>query len=132
MSFNSFEFSNGSAMSESDNPCYFRSLLSLVFWKKCFNYWLLKTPPMVVGLDPDAPHLDVQVLRYLFRGDLPSIVFSDDALTKMHDSLPVSFRVSRQTFQSERAGLGRMVPSLGPRQRSSVPQKNVEPVDRMH
>jgi hypothetical protein len=67
----------------------FRPISDILHILKRARYWMLKNPPMVIGMDPTAPALDVQVLRDLFRGDLPSIVFCDDPITKMHDSLPM-------------------------------------------
>jgi hypothetical protein len=40
---------------------------------------------MVVGLGPDSPELSLGLLG----DDLPAVVFSDDQITKMHDSLPM-------------------------------------------
>jgi hypothetical protein len=44
---------------------------------------------MVVGLDPDSPELSFGNLFGLLGDDLPAIVFNDDPITKMHDSLPM-------------------------------------------
>jgi hypothetical protein len=44
---------------------------------------------MVVGLDPDSSELSHSNLVGLLGYNLPAIVFSDDPITKMHDSLPV-------------------------------------------
>jgi hypothetical protein len=49
--------------------------------------------PVVVRLDPDSPELSRANLVGLFDKSLPAVVFSDDPITKMHDSLPtVVFR----------------------------------------
>jgi hypothetical protein len=67
----------------------FRAISDILHILKRARYWMLKNPQMVVGLDSTARSLDVQVLRDLFRGDLPAIVFCDDKITKMYDSLPM-------------------------------------------
>jgi hypothetical protein len=50
---------------------------------------MLKQPVTVVGLDPSSEILDPIVLKSPLIGDLPFMVFSDDPITKMHDSLPM-------------------------------------------
>jgi hypothetical protein len=48
---------------------------------------------MVLGLDPDSPELSSGNLIDLRGDELPAVVFSDDPITKMHNSLPrVLFR----------------------------------------
>jgi hypothetical protein len=49
---------------------------------------MLKKIRMVVGLDGNSIELDLQRLIDLLRDDLSPIVFSDDPITKMYDSLP--------------------------------------------
>jgi hypothetical protein len=44
---------------------------------------------MVVGLDGNLIELDLQRLSDLLRDDLSPIVFNDDPITKMYDSLPM-------------------------------------------
>jgi hypothetical protein len=44
---------------------------------------------MAVGLNPDPPKLPLGNLISLLGGDLPAIVFSDDPIAKMHDSIPM-------------------------------------------
>jgi hypothetical protein len=69
-------------------------------------------PPMAVGLDPYSPELSLGNLVGLLGDDLPAVVFSDDSITKMHDSLPiVLFRF--EVLRSSRARLGCVFPSLG-------------------
>jgi hypothetical protein len=53
------------------------------------RYRMLKKPPMVVGLTTDSQELDLERLVLLLADDLPAVVFSDDQMTKMHDSLPM-------------------------------------------
>jgi hypothetical protein len=67
----------------------FRSLSDILHALKRARYRMLSDPPMVVGLLATDQMLDVQILRDLFRGDLPAIVFCNDPITKMHDSLPM-------------------------------------------
>jgi hypothetical protein len=56
---------------------------------KRVRYQMLKQPPMVVGLREDSPELSLGFLIHLIRDDLPAVVFSDQPMTKMHDSLPM-------------------------------------------
>jgi hypothetical protein len=44
-------------------------------------------PSIVIGLDQDSPELSLGNLVGLLGNDLPAVVFSDDPITKMHDSL---------------------------------------------
>jgi hypothetical protein len=44
---------------------------------------------MVVGLRQDSPELSLGSLIHLIRDDLLAVVFSDEPVTKMHDSLPM-------------------------------------------
>jgi hypothetical protein len=53
------------------------------------RYRMLKKLAMVVGLDINSPELNLERLVRLLGDDLPAIVFSDDPITKMHDSLPM-------------------------------------------
>jgi hypothetical protein len=67
---------------------------------------------MVVGLDPDSPELSLGHLVGFLGDDLLAVVFTDDLVTKMHDSLPmVLFRFEilvkcDEALQSSRARLG--------------------------
>jgi hypothetical protein len=54
------------------------------------RYRMLKKLAMVVGLDIDSIELNLERLVLLLGDDLPAIVFSDDPITKMHDSLPMA------------------------------------------
>jgi hypothetical protein len=53
------------------------------------RYRMLKRPSMVVGLDTSSAELNLECLINSLRDDLSPIVFSDEAITKMHDSLPM-------------------------------------------
>jgi hypothetical protein len=53
------------------------------------HYRMLKNPPVVISLGITSPELNLVRLIDLLGEDLPSMVFSDDAITKMHDSLPM-------------------------------------------
>jgi hypothetical protein len=44
---------------------------------------------MVVGLDQDSPELSLGSLVGLLGDRLPAVIFSDDPITKMHDSPPM-------------------------------------------
>jgi hypothetical protein len=73
---------------------HYRAILDLLYLLKCARYRALKNRPMVVGLDPDPPELSLGNLIGLLGDDLPAVVFRDDPITKMHDSLPmVLFRL---------------------------------------
>jgi hypothetical protein len=56
---------------------------------KCGRYRMLKKIRMVVCLDNNSIELDFQRLIDLLPNDLSPIVFSDDPITKMYDSLPM-------------------------------------------
>jgi hypothetical protein len=51
---------------------------------------MLNPPPMVVGLRHDSPELSLGSLIYSIRDDLRAVVFSDEPVTKMDDSLPIA------------------------------------------
>jgi hypothetical protein len=64
---------------------------------------------MVVGLDSNSIELDLQRLIDLLRNDLSPIVFSDDPINKMYDSLPqVLFRFEILLKLYEARKLGRI------------------------
>jgi hypothetical protein len=56
---------------------------------KRMQYRMLKQPPMVFGLQQDSPELSQCSLIHLIGGDLPAVVFGDELITKMQDSLPM-------------------------------------------
>jgi hypothetical protein len=44
---------------------------------------------VAVSLDPDSPEISLGNNVGLLGDDLPAVVFNDDPITKMHDSLPM-------------------------------------------
>jgi hypothetical protein len=44
---------------------------------------------MVAGFDPNSPESSLGKLFGLLGNDLPAVVFSDDLIAKIHDSLPM-------------------------------------------
>jgi hypothetical protein len=46
-------------------------------------------PPMIVGLNSDSPELVLGNLVGSLGDDLPAVVFSNDPITKTHNSLPM-------------------------------------------
>jgi hypothetical protein len=74
---------------------------------------MLKEPPVVVGLETSSPELSLSRLVRLLGDDLPAVVFSDDPVTKIHDSLPtVPFRNASEAMRGRRNGLGRIFLSV--------------------
>jgi hypothetical protein len=51
------------------------------------RYQMLKKITMVVGLETDTAQLSLQRLIEVIESDLPAIVFSNEQVTKIHDSL---------------------------------------------
>jgi hypothetical protein len=51
---------------------------------------MLKGPLMVADLDISSATLDLTILKNLLIEDLPLIVFSNDLVTKMHNSSPIA------------------------------------------
>jgi hypothetical protein len=51
---------------------------------------MLKTITMAVGLETDTAQVSLERFIEVIRGDLPAVVFSDEQVTKMHDSLPMT------------------------------------------
>jgi hypothetical protein len=52
---------------------------------------MLTTASMVVGLDVGSPELGLGRVVVSPGGDLPAVVFSHDAITKVHDARPMVF-----------------------------------------
>jgi hypothetical protein len=67
----------------------YRACSDVLHLLKRVRYRMLKSPPMVVGLEVTSPELNLGELKTLFKGFVPNVVFSDDPITKMHDSLPM-------------------------------------------
>jgi hypothetical protein len=44
-------------------------------------------PPMIVGFAPDSPELSLDNLIGLLGDDFPTVVFSNDPIIRIHDSL---------------------------------------------
>jgi hypothetical protein len=68
---------------------------------------MLKKTQMVVGLDGNLTELDLQRVIDLLRDDLSPIVFSDDPITKMYDSLPMGlfrFEVLLKLYEARELG----------------------------
>jgi hypothetical protein len=74
-----------------DTPCTrkYRAISDVMHMLKRARYRMLKTPPMAIGLNISDPTLELPALKMLFLGVLPPVVFCDDPITKMHDSLPM-------------------------------------------
>jgi hypothetical protein len=51
---------------------------------------LLKKITMTLDLKTDTAELNLEKLIEVIGSDLPTIMFSDEPVTKMHDSLPVA------------------------------------------
>jgi hypothetical protein len=70
---------------------------------KRVRYRMLKGTAMVLGFHDSAPRLDLEAIKELLKDLLPPVVFSDDQLTKMHDSLPIQlfrFNVLWRIFEA--------------------------------
>jgi hypothetical protein len=65
----------------------YRAFSDILHLLKCARYRMLKKMRMLVGLDDNSIELDLQRLIDLLRDDLSPIVFSDDPITKIYDSL---------------------------------------------
>jgi hypothetical protein len=53
------------------------------------RYRLLKKIPICVGLRVSSPEISINAIIEVLDFDLPRIVFNDQKITKMHDSLPI-------------------------------------------
>jgi hypothetical protein len=68
---------------------------------------MLKKIRMVVGLDGNSIESDLQRLADLLRDNLSPIVFSDDPITKMDDSLPMvlfHFEILLKLYEAQELG----------------------------
>jgi hypothetical protein len=68
---------------------HYRALSDHLHILKRVWYRILKEPSMVAGLERSPPELSLSRLVRLLGDDLQAVVFSDDPVTKMHDSLPM-------------------------------------------
>jgi hypothetical protein len=71
------------------------------------RYRMVKKVPMVVGLETDTAELRLERLIGIIGNDLPSVVFSDDPITKMHDSLPIAlfrFGILQELYEAREFG----------------------------
>jgi hypothetical protein len=74
---------------------YDRPMSDFLYLLKRARYRMVKKIRMVVGLKITTFELPLQTLIELIGNDLPAVVFGDDPVTKMYDSLPmVPFRVA--------------------------------------
>jgi hypothetical protein len=85
---------------------YYHAISDVLHLLKRVPYRMVKWPMMVIGRDARSPELSLQRLVELLRDDLAPIVFSDDLITKMHDSLPIIlFRFGHsEALRSPRVG----------------------------
>jgi hypothetical protein len=51
---------------------------------------MLKAPSIGVGVSCDSGELNLAESTMLLVADVPPVVFRDDQITKMHDSLPIT------------------------------------------
>jgi hypothetical protein len=51
---------------------------------------MLKKIAMVVGLETDTDRLSPERFIEVIKGDFPAVVFSDEQVAKMGDSLPIT------------------------------------------
>jgi hypothetical protein len=68
---------------------HYLTLSDLLHILKRARYYMLKDPRMVVGLETSFPELSLSRLVRLLGDDLPAVVFNDDPVTKIRDSLPM-------------------------------------------
>jgi hypothetical protein len=68
---------------------HYHPISDILHLLKRARYRMLKKPHMIIGLDTDSPELNLENLILLLADDLPAVVFSDEQITKMHDSLPM-------------------------------------------
>jgi hypothetical protein len=61
--------------------------LKKVCRRKRPQYRMLKMRPMVVGLNTSSPTLELVILKKMLLGTMPPIVFYDDPIARIHDSL---------------------------------------------
>jgi hypothetical protein len=84
-----------------------RLLSDILHILKRARYRMLKSPAMVVGLDTSSPELNLERLIRLLADDLSPVVFSDDPITKMHDSLPMvlfRFEILMKLYEAREMG----------------------------
>jgi hypothetical protein len=69
---------------------HFRAISDILHFLKRARYRLLKKITMTLGLKTDTAELNLEKLIEVIGSDLPAVVFSDEPVTKMHDSLAMS------------------------------------------
>jgi hypothetical protein len=69
---------------------HFRAFSDTLHLLKRVRYRLLKKIIMTLGLKTDTAELNLEKLIEVIGSDLPAVVFRDEPVTKMHDSLPMA------------------------------------------
>jgi hypothetical protein len=69
---------------------HFHAISDILHLLKRAQYRLLKKITMTLGFKTDTPELNPEKLIEVIGSDLPAVMFSDEPVTKMHDSLPMA------------------------------------------
>jgi hypothetical protein len=85
----------------------YRAISDILHILKRARYRMLKKTMMVIGLVTSSAELNLRRLTDLLSDDLSPIVFSDEPITKMHDSLPMvlfRFEVLLRLYEARELG----------------------------
>jgi hypothetical protein len=88
---------------------------------------------MIVGVHIESSDLDLDIIVSFLHDDLPPVVFSDDSMTKMHDSLAMilfRFEILLKLYEAEQfAWVAYFFPWV--LLNEAMSHKNVRSIDRL-
>jgi hypothetical protein len=82
---------------------HFRAILDIFHLFKRARYRLLKKITITLDLKTDTAELNLEKLSEMIGSNLPAVVFSDEPVTKMHDSLSMAlfrFQILLKLFKA--------------------------------